>query len=401
MASSKWKTWDEITTISQSKRIVFWGASHWIERTLEKIGEVGDHVVDNNPNNQGIRFAGMPVKAPRTLSDDRSGLFVVITTANYSSVIDELHEMEFAMGDDFCCTPLLMDQRASDALRSLDQQVLITSPQHFSDEATGGGLYALSTADRQVRKLITGKCRGLARAGNNYVLVDMLRGVRIIDEKFKETGLIELPANCEPHGVACDANAQTVFVAQPGRDSVGVYELASGKKIDEIFVSDKWQNNKKDNHHVNDLCVVDNSLYVSLFSFTGNWMDEVYDGGVLEISIPRSELVGPAMSNLWCPHSVSRIDGKLLVLDSMRGQLVTMNWKRLGQFNTFLRGLDHDGQYFYVGMSGFRHADKVDDEAKSIGIDAGLVVFEPDTRLTRTFVVDEFESVHSVLVAKQ
>ena len=32
MASSKWKTWDELEGLIRDKRVVFWGASNWIER---------------------------------------------------------------------------------------------------------------------------------------------------------------------------------------------------------------------------------------------------------------------------------------------------------------------------------------------------------------------------------
>jgi len=400
MASSKWKTWEEIEGLARTKRIVFWGASHWIERSVERLGPVGEFIVDNNPNNQNIQFVGMPVKSPSSLTDDNPNIYVVITTSNYSSVIDELHEMGFEMGDEFCCTPLLMGQRASDKLRELDRRVLITSPQHYSDAKTGGGLYMFATKGRKLRKLITGKCRGLARAGDNYLLVDMLRGIRVLDTDFRETGEIELSPNCEPHGVAFDQSTGHIFVAQPGRDSIGVYELASGKAVGEIFISEKWQVNKKDNHHINDLCVVGDSLFVSMFSFSGNWMHEVYDGGVLEVSISKEKAVGMAVTDLWSPHSVSRIDGSLMVLDSMRGELVSMNWKRLGQFNTFVRGLDFDGRYYYVGMSGFRHAEKLSSMARSIGVDAGFAVFDPQTCLTRTFVIDEFEGVHSLLVIK-
>lgn len=397
MASSKWKTWKEIIAVSKTRNIVFWGASHWIERSLEKTGPIGNYVVDNNPNNQGIEFTGLPVKAPKALLDDQEKAFVIITTANYSSVIEEIHKMGFVMGDDFCCTPLLMEQRDSDDLRNLDTKVLISSPQHFSNEVSGGGLYLFETKEHQLTKLQSGKCRGLARAHDGYLLVDMLRGVVVLDKDFKETGLLELPHKCEPHGVAFDPSTNHVFVAQPGRDSIGVYELNSNKILDEIFISDKWKSNQKDNHHINDLCVVDDSIFVSMFSFTGNWMHEVYDGGVMEISISKSEIIGSTVDGLWCPHSVTRFNGELVVLDSMRGEIVQMNWKRLGQFSTFVRGLDYNGKYYFVGMSGFRHSDKLSGIAKMIGVDAGFSVFDPKSCLSRTFVQNAFESVHSVL----
>ena len=35
MASSNWKTWDELAGLTRDRQVVFWGASNWIERMLE------------------------------------------------------------------------------------------------------------------------------------------------------------------------------------------------------------------------------------------------------------------------------------------------------------------------------------------------------------------------------
>ena len=37
MASSKWKNWEELSGLIRGKRVVFWGASNWIERALDHI----------------------------------------------------------------------------------------------------------------------------------------------------------------------------------------------------------------------------------------------------------------------------------------------------------------------------------------------------------------------------
>ena len=39
MASSKWKTWDELAGLTRDRQVVFWGASNWIERMLDPRAE--------------------------------------------------------------------------------------------------------------------------------------------------------------------------------------------------------------------------------------------------------------------------------------------------------------------------------------------------------------------------
>ena len=64
------------------------------------------------------------------------------------------------------------------------------------------------------------------------------------------------------------------------------------------------QRTKKDNHHVNDPFVYGDSLFISMFSFSGNWLSEVYDGGVMEIDLETNEIIGQVITNKWMPHSI-------------------------------------------------------------------------------------------------
>ena len=35
MASSKWKSWDEIKNISTQRKLCAWGAANWVNQTLQ------------------------------------------------------------------------------------------------------------------------------------------------------------------------------------------------------------------------------------------------------------------------------------------------------------------------------------------------------------------------------
>ena len=125
-----------------------------------------------------------------------------------------------------------------------------------------------------------------------------------------------------------------------------------GLKItDEIFVSEKFARQGAPCHHVNDVCAIGSSLYVTIFSQTGNWKQDVFDGAVLEFDTRTHDIVGAVVTDLWMPHSVDFIEGSLTVLDSLRGQLKRENAVSVGQFPGFYRVLAYDGQYFYVGQT--------------------------------------------------
>ena len=68
-------------------------------------------------------------------------------------------------------------------------------------------------------------------------------------------------------------------------------------------------------HHCNDLLAFGHSVYVSMFSITGNFSEsDIYDGGVLEIDIESKEVVGPVIKDLWMPHNIMQFGGSMVVL---------------------------------------------------------------------------------------
>ena len=401
MASSKWKTIDEINQVVGGRRVIFWGASNWVERTLDMVALNGDYIVDNNPHNHGVVYSGFEVFPPnKLLNEKREEIYIIICTVNYQSVIDELHAMHFIMGNEFCCTPLLNFRQNKDYLKSVDRKIIVSSPQHQFSDINGGGLYVVDTKTGQTEKKYTGKCRGMCYADDRLLVIDMLQGVVILDEMFSFIDCIKLQPNNEAHGIHYDEKNKQIYIAQAGRDSVGVYSMRDLSFVKEIDISSKSRQKERDNHHVNDLWVHESSLFVSLFSITGNWMNDAYDGGVLEIDLNAGKVIGAVISNLWMPHSICRHNGQLCYVDSMRGFLLTSNWIKQGVFNSFIRGLDFDGKYYYVGASEHRYPEKLKNQSLNISLDAGFYIFDPESKMSRFLVMREIESVHSVLILK-
>lgn len=399
MASSKWKSFKELEEVINNRDYIFWGASNWIERTLEQVTKEPKYIVDKSKLNQGIEFNGFLVKSPLEIDMDKKP-FVVISTVNYMSVIEDLEELGYVMGEDFCCTPLLNKRKSKDDLLTNSQTLLVASPQHYSDEVSGGGLYKVQLTPFSIEKVYKGKARGISSFNDRYYLIDMLRGIVVLDDEFNEIEVIELQKNSEPHGIFIDSKREWIFIGQPGRDSVAVYDITTKKLINEYFISSKWSINKKDNHHVNDPFVYGDSLYISMFSFSGNWLNEVYDGGVLEIDLNSGEIIGPVITDKWMPHSITRVDGKLTLLNSMVGELWSGSYAKLTETNGFARGLAYDDKYFYIGMTEHRYPEKLLGIKDNISMDTGIFVFDKTTKMSKFYEMKNIESIHSLMVLK-
>jgi len=134
-----------------------------------------------------------------------------------------------------------------------------------------------------------------------------------------------------------------------------------------------------------------------MFSLTGNWRRDIFDGVVLEYDIETNNLIGPVMKDLWMPHNIKFIDGSLHILNSLQGQLKTNNAKVIGEFPAFTRGLDHDGIFYYIGQSRNRNYSKNLGISNNISIDAGIIVFDSQTKVSRFLQLPpKLSEIHSI-----
>lgn len=397
MASSKWKTFQEINEIVSKRKFVYWGASNWIERSQCEIKKKPLFIVDKSSLNQGTVYQNLKVYDPIKIKSENN-LYIVITTANFNSVIQELEDLGLVMGDDFCCTPLLNQRQSIEDIQHNDSKILITSPQHFNDKKTGGGLYEVHSSSGEYKKLYSGKARGITKGHENFYLVDMMRGVVVLDKNFKEINLFSLPKNSEPHGICYNDKNKEIFVGCPGRDSIISLSIDNGICKDEYFISNKWKSNKKDNHHVNDPLVIGDSLYVSMFSVSGNWMNEIYDGAIVEFNLENKENFVVVVHNLSMPHSIYKINGKLTFLNSMFGQLFHGSYDNLFECDGFARGLAYDNKYFYIGVTEHRYPEKIFSQKKHASLDVGIHVFDPKAKISKFIPCSFINSIHSIII---
>ena len=394
-------TFQEINKRIENKTIILFGAGNIAEKTARVFSEKKiEAIVDNAKNLWGESQLDTVIHSPEYLTKAKN-FYIVICTTSFVEVSQQLKQFGFKSEKDFCVSPILNDLRIIDELETINQKLLFSSgsPKQESSEY-GGGIYELEVCgDTWLhKKVISGNCYGMIKYGNNYISVDQELGIFEFDREYNIVRSKEMPHGMRPHGIDYSEKHKKFFVVGSYLDSV----LSLDKNfdiLDTYSVSHKYERTGKPHHHCNDCCVVGDSLFVSMFSLSGNWKLDVFDGVVLEFDILTKEKFSPVIQNLWMPHNIDYIDGSLHVLDSLPGQLKTNNARVIGDFPAFTRGLAYDGVYYYIGQSRNRNYSRNMGVSNNVSIDAGIVVFDPQTKASRLLQLPpKVSEIHSLLL---
>ncbi len=401
LSSSVWISFAEIARHAATRRVVFWGQTEWMVKALAYLPRPAAYVVDNSVVEHGTTVEGLPVVAPETLwADDRDGVFVVVTTRAFMEVAVQLEANGFAAGRHFCVSPTLRDFQIISAISNCERNVflMVSDPVAPDDPNRGGGVYELNLKTRQTRKRLSGFCHGIVDGpeGTVYLVDDSVGGVREVDSDWQTRRVIPLPPKSRPHGVAYCPKRHRLYVNLSGKDAIIGIDPESGEVVSTIQISDKYASHGTPQHHVNDGFVSGDSLYVSIFSFTGNWKQQVADGGVLEFDLRNGKCTGPVVSNLWMPHSPVIIGGALHYCDSMRGAVYNFSARPLVRTHGFIRGIAHDGEFYYVGQSRHRYLGRLIGQAENISLDTGIFIVDETSRATRFVATPDLVDVKTL-----
>ena len=352
----------KINKKSEGRSIVLFGVGSIAEKTSRILTDKKiTAVIDNASNLWGQIDNGVKVLSPEYLeSTEGKDSFIIICTTSFVEVSNQLIALGFNAEDDFYVSPVLNDLRIIDELETIEKKMLFTSGSPKEDsELFGGGVYELNVNGDiwDHKKVISGNCYGLIKYGKNFISVDTEIGIFEFDQNYKIIRSKKLPDGMRAHGIDYSEKHKKFYVVGSHRDAVLILDN-NFDIIDQINISHKKERTDIPHHHCNDCLIVDDSLYVSMFSMTGNWRQDIFDGVVLEYDIETNSLIGPVMKNLWMPHNIKIIEGSLHILNSLQGQLKTNNAQVIGEFPAFTRGLDHDGIFYYIGQSRNRNYSK-------------------------------------------
>jgi len=396
-------TLQDLNKNSKGRKIVLFGAGPISEKTARILdGHKIDSIVDNAPNLWGKIELNVEILPPKSINE-KNNPFVVICTTSFTEVSDQLNGYGLNSGADYCVSPILNDLRVINELEGISKKILFTSGSPKDENPLyGGGVYELTVDgdEWKYKKVIPGNCYGLIKFNDNYISVDADMGIFEFDAHYSIVKSKKLPTGVRAHGVQYSKKYKNFYVVGSYYDGVLILD-EEFNVVDNIKLSYKKERYGVPKHHCNDCLVVDDSLFISMFSMTGNWQNDVFDGGVVEYNILNKEKIGPIVQNLWMPHNIQMINGSLHVLNSLQGQLLTNNFQVVGEFPAFTRGLDYDGVYYYIGQSRNRNYSKNIGVSKNISIDAGIIVFDEYTKASRFLQLPpKISEIHSILIIK-
>lgn len=401
MRTFRFSTFQEVTRYAAGRPIALWGGGNIAAKTVRKLSRSIDYLIDNNPNLWGTEQLGATVRGADLLSSLPTRPFILICTTSFIEVSEQLAKLGYAPETDFLVSPILNDLRIIAEMETLEARLLFTSglPPVHDDPTRGGGLYELTLKGEEwrYRKIHSGNCHGLVEYGEHFLLVDDERGLLELDRDYQVVRAGAMPKGLRTHGVSHCPERGMFYVACSYADKV--IELdAEFRQVREFHLSRRHARDGEPHHHCNDCLVVGDSLYVSMFSLTGSWKRDVFDGVVLEFDLVTGEKLAPVISDLWMPHNIALIDGSLTVLDSLRGRLLKNNALSVGEFPGFSRGLAHDGAYFYVGQSRNRNYSRYLGLSKNISIDTAIIVFDEYTKVSRSLQLpSKVSEIHSIV----
>jgi len=404
MTNNQWLDFIQLLEASKGKKIIFWGCDNWFEKTMKMHKFSVSHLVDSAKNQQGLAsHHGYDVLDPKTLENlkDKDKYYIIVTSSAFYEISDKLIEYGFEPGINFSFTPLLRNLKVVDDIIS-NKQVLLLSSSDVAKQSSkeGGGIYIFHIPSGKMQKKISGITRGFDSYKSNYFVVDALKGIRILDKNFKEIDSFELPQHSVPHGLKIDKKKKLIYVVLSQHDKVAVYDIKNFKMVRSITISDKFAKTGIYHHHMNDVCLDGDSLYISMFSKTGNVQKDFYDSAIVEYDLNADKMVGTVMDNLWQPHTIEIINNNLCFLDSMRGNLHLGPQKIETHFNGFVRGLDFDGKYYYISQSVHRYFDRMKGYSNNISTDCGIFVFDNESKASKFYSTPGLRDINTLKLFK-
>jgi hypothetical protein len=402
MRAYPFSSFPEISRRARGRTLLLWGSGEIAAKTIRRLPVPPAGFVDNDPNLSGTTYLDLPVHSPGYLSGKPvAEFFFVVCTTSFTEVAPQLQALGFEGERDFVISPILNDLRIIAEMEACEVRLLFSSGAPATDNpAYGGGIYELDLKgdDCSVRKVYSGTCHGLLARDRQIFAVDHRQGILQLDQDYAVQRVGALPPASRAHGIAFSEATQSFYVVASYMDKVLIYDRDLTPN-GEIPLSDKCQLEGTSCHHCNDICSAGASLFVSMFSHTGNWKRDIYDGVVLELDAATGAVRHPVIRDLWMPHNPLMLGGSLTVLDSLRGGLRRNNAQPVGEFPGFSRGLAYDGHFFYIGQSRNRNYSKVLGISNNISIDASIIIFDEETKVSRSLPLpSKLSEIHAILV---
>ncbi len=384
--------------LSKKKKICLFGSGLIAKKTIDFFSDQKiDKIYDNSKNLWNEIFKGLKIYNPNKI---KKGEFIIITSSSFGEISQQLVKKKLLPYKDFIISPVLNNIKIISELENKKIKLIFSSGAPPNKNRNfGGGLYQLeiNKFEWNCKKILSGNCYGILKKDGKFYVVDEERGILKLSKKLKIEKKYPIPKNLRPHGLSFHKKTNKYFLNSTEQDSVYIFDK-NFKLLETVAISKKKLLTGIKHHHINDNLIIDDSLYVSMFSYSGNYIKEVYDGVILEYNLLNlNEQPRVVKDGLWMPHNIKYFNKSLFVLNSLAGEFLGYNMQTIGKFPAFTRGLAYDGKHFFIGQSKNRNYSKYLGLNNNISIDAGVIMFDEKTKVSRYFQIDpRISEVHSI-----
>ncbi|NOU99727.1 DUF4915 domain-containing protein [Paenibacillus planticolens] len=280
----------------------------------------------------------------------------------------------------------------------LDTKLLVSCPASGPDM---GGLWLLDFKHNSLKKLYTGSCLGMTWVNERLIMTTDDNQIIALNDQFQILSKTK-HRNLDFHGIA-KFKDKVVLIAETAINAIGCYEADTFMRLGEI----RFNTVDKDIHHINDIWLEGNTLYVSMFSTHDKWyLDPTKKrGGIVAVDLsdfqPDQQLyVNPAnhlvVEDLYMPHTVMVHKNQLAYCDSMTFRAITGEQTMI-QAGGFTRGLAITDHTVFIGQSRMRHVLRIPHEFSNCSLEGGIYVYNPEFRISR-FVSLPAQQVYQILI---
>lgn len=376
------------------KKIVLFGCGHVAEKNMHLAPAF---IVDNNPDLIGNKYQGFVVKSPEILRGRAQDFQVIVCTTSISEVRLQLGSYGFVWGEDAKVASLLSERMEMAKLEDNEFRFLVSSGLPSSEQNfSKGGIYLIQEGEDypSYKHIHAGNTHGLIRHEKQFVFTSQGEGILFLNHNLEVVDKIALKNALRPHGVRKYQDAW-VLVSSYQDALIGVDD--KGNEIFHYPLSSKRAQWGSPQHHCNDLEIVGDFAYVSMFSLSGNYKRNSFDGGILEVDLKNGKQT-IIVSGLTMPHSVSCGSAGFKVLDSFKGNLLGNNFEVLATLPGFVRGFDESDDYYFIGESKNRNFSRLNQGRSPVSIDSRITIVNKQHGFSRSLQLPKHLSeIHALL----
>ena len=392
----------------KNKKFYFFGTGDIATKTLRDIKKTIKVLgtFDNKKSLLGIITRdNLEIFNPKSIKKiDKNKIHIIITTSSYDQIIKQLKTYKLKQGDHYTISHRLEGQNILDNIQSHKCSLSFASATFKQNKKdVGGGIYNLYLNGNKwkVEKKLSGPCYCIIRVKNKYIISMAEKGILICDLKFNILKQKRINRSIRFHGISYSKKFESYFVACTNRDKIIMFDKNLNFIKKEFFLSNKPNPEDISYYHCNDCFVRNNYLFVSVFSVTGKYKIDKFDGGIIKFDIRTGKKISVIKNDLLMPHNVVYLNDQIHIIDSLRGNLMYDNFSNKATFLGFSRGIDYHNGYYFVGQSRNRQASKIKSINNNVSADTGIMIFDKKNKISRFLNVNnKISEIHSILVHK-